>query len=213
VENVADVCRRLNIPLIQISTDYVFDGTHGPYTETDTPNPINYYGRTKLAAENVCHRTPIAHAIIRTMWLYGDSEGGRSTFVDWTLKMLAGDNDFGVVTDEIGNPTITDDLAYAIIKILELKKRGTYHVAGPDLQSRWEFAEEIAEVFGYGDREIKPMTTHDLKRNAKRPLVSGLITLKAQTALGIQPTSTISGLTLLRTIMQRQMLTQPDRPC
>jgi dTDP-4-dehydrorhamnose reductase len=204
VEILVHICRSYDIRLVQISTDYIFDGSRGPYTETDTPNPINYYGRTKLAAENLCIRKLVEYSIVRTMWLYGEASGGKTTFVDWVLNMLKAQTPFGVVTDEVGTATLTEDVAYAIIKMIDSSFRGIVNIGGAELQSRWQFAQDIAKVFKQDSSMITKITTKQLKRYAKRPLNSGLIIHKAQAILGHQPTSPVEGLELLRTLAYRR---------
>ncbi len=206
VDTLAQYCRSYDIKLIQLSSDYVFDGSSGPYTEDDTPNPVNYYGRTKLAAENLCIRKLTDYTIIRTMWLYGEAQGGKTSFVDWVVKMLKKSDSFGVVTDEIGNPTLTDDIAYGIINILEKNYKGVLNIAGSDLQSRWLFATHIAQIYNNDPSIIKKISTRDLKRYAKRPHYSGLVTHQAQTILGLQPTPLQRGIEMMRIINQRQLL-------
>ncbi len=189
VEILLSIARNVEAQLVQVSTDYVFDGTEGPYSETARPNPINYYGKTKLAAENICTRSGVDSAIVRTMWLFGHSENGRRNFVDWVVEQLENKDTVPVVVDEIGNPTLTDDLAYGIIQIIEKKFQGVLNVAGEDLISRLEFAREIAEQLNADPKRIVPLPSGQLVRAAKRPLRSGLVTLKARSSLDIRPRS------------------------
>jgi dTDP-4-dehydrorhamnose reductase len=210
VESLTRAAASVDAKVIQISTDYIFDGTSGPYTEDATPNPVNYYGRTKLAAENVCHRSNVSCLIARTMWLYGVHSGGRSTFVEWLLNTLQSKKDVSVVTDEVGTATLTDDIAFAIIHAIEKKVTGTMNLSGPTIQSRWDMAVDIARIFGYDENIIGQTTTATLQRPARRPLQSGLISLKAEAALGFNFSSTVSGLTYLRTTMQRNEANQVE---
>lgn len=203
VEMIATECKRHDKRFIQISSDYIFDGHDGPYLETATPNPINYYGRTKLAAENACIRLGTEGAIIRTMWLYGEAAGSRPSFVQWIVESLLGGSEVRVVTDEVGNPTLVDDVAYGIIKAIDKEINGVVNIAGPEIMSRWEFTLAIAAVYGLDVSRLKPVTSAELQRPAKRPLRSGLISLRAQTALGLRLTRVIDGLEITRIVEQR----------
>ncbi|HVZ40202.1 MAG TPA: SDR family oxidoreductase [Candidatus Kapabacteria bacterium] len=203
VENIAAECKRHACKLIQISSDYIFDGAAGPYGEHATPNPINYYGKTKLAAENACIGAEINHAIIRTMWLYGEGRRGKPSFVSWLVDTLSARKTASVVTDEIGNPTLYDDVAYGIIKIIERDYSGTLNIAGPDLVSRWEFAQTVARIYNLDAGLLNPVQSGDLKRAARRPLRSGLISFHVQTLLGLRLTSLADGLGTCRVIELR----------
>lgn len=203
VEHLVEGCRKVDARLIQLSSDYVFDGRQGPYTERDTPNPISYYGKTKLASENVCRTGGIRFTIVRTMILYGVGERVRENFVTWVLRNLERGTAISVVTDQIGNPTLVDDLALAVLRLVERQRDGIYNVAGPDIISRFDFAQMIAHVFGLNSNLIQPITTAALGQPAPRPLSSGLLTLKAQTELGVHLSSAAEGLQTMRLQIER----------
>ena len=185
---------------MHLSTDYVFDGENGPYAETDTPAPINYYGKSKLAGENAIVTAGIDHAILRTNVVYGPPSA-RPDFVQWVIKALDAEKPITVVTDQFSNPTYVEDLAMAIIRVIERRKIGVYHVAGSDYLSRYEFARRIATFFRTNPDLIKPITTDELGQAAKRPLRAGLVTLKAETSLGLRFRGIESGLISLRHAM------------
>lgn len=203
VEHLVGECKRHDRKLVQLSTDYVFDGSNGPYTENSTPRPINYYGKTKLAAENACVGGEINLAIVRTMWLYGEQRKGKTSFVTWLVDTLSAGGRARVVADEIGNPTYQNDVAYGILRIIEKDVQGVINIAGPELMSRWKFAETIAEVYELNRELLEPVSSADLQRPAKRPLASGLISLRAQTLLGLRLTSTKDGVEICRILEQR----------
>ncbi len=207
VENIVGECKRHGSRLIQISSDYVFDGNAGPYTEAATPNPLNYYGKTKLAAENACIGGELNMAIVRTMWLYGEHRRGKPSFVTWLLDTLMAGTPARVVTDEIGNPTYLDDLAYAIIKIIDREGTGILNIAGPNLMSRWDFAQAVVRTFDLNPELLIPVTSGELQRVAKRPISSGLISLRAQTLFGLRLTSVADGLSTCR-IMEHRAIRQ-----
>lgn len=198
VEYIARMCKVTDAHLIHFSTDYIFDGIKGLYAETDTPNPISYYGKTKLASENVCKAASISHTIIRTNVVYGFSAFNSKDFVEWILDKLTDEKPFNVVTDQISNPTLTDDIALAIIKIIKKNREGTYNIAGADWISRFDFAKTIAKVFHLDESLIEPILTESLGQKAKRPLKGGLLTLKAQTDLQMNFATVEAGLSTLR---------------
>ena len=202
VENLVEAARKVGARLVHISTDYVFDGNHGPYSEDDKPNPISYYGKSKLASENAIRIGGIPHTILRTIVLYGAGIGIKESFPLWVVKSLKAGNHIRCVDDQISNPTHVTDLAFAAVKGFELNRDGIYHVCGKDRVSRYDFALRIADVFGLDAGLIKRVKTADLKQDAHRPLLSGFVTLKAQTELGLNPMDIVQGLTVLKREMQ-----------
>lgn len=203
VENIVEACRKIDARLVHYSSDYVFDGEHGPYTERDKPNPICYYGKTKLASENVCRTGGIPFTIIRTMILYGVGEKVRPNFVTWVLRNLEAGATINVVNDQVGNPTLVDDLALATLRVVSRKREGLYNVAGPDIISRYAFAVAIATEFELDATLIRPITTAELHQRAPRPLSSGLLTLKAESELGLRLSTASEGLRRMRAQIER----------
>jgi dTDP-4-dehydrorhamnose reductase len=202
VENLSEAARRVGARLIHISTDYVFDGKHGPYSEEDIPNPLSYYGKSKLASENSLRIANIPYAILRTILLYGNGIGVRDNFPLWVVKSLRAHATVRCAEDQIGNPTHINDLAYAVIKAYELNRNGVYHVCGSQRISRYDFAVQTAEAFGLDTALIQKVKSADLQQVAQRPLVTGFITLKAETEFGLKPMDTAQGLTLLKRELQ-----------
>jgi len=203
VEHLTGMARTIDARFVQLSSDYVFDGMNGPYTETARPNPINYYGKTKLAAENICMRSGVEAAIVRTMWLFGYADNGKQNFVTWLVKQLLTTGIARVVDDEIGNPTLTDDLAYAIVSIIERDLRGIVNLAGPQVMSRFDFARQIAEEYNLDPERVTSIPSAALERAAKRPLQSGLLTFKAQSLMEIKLRSVRESLNIYRTQQKR----------
>ncbi len=204
VSVIAEMARKVDAKVIQISSDYVFDGTEGPYTETDKPHPINYYGKTKLAAENVCLSSGIDCTIIRTMWLYGQSVSERRTFVDWVAEQVRKGEQIGIAVDEVGNPTLTDDVAYGVLKIIERGISGIINIAGEERISRWEWANRICRIYGLRETStLKPVKSAELNRAAARPLQSGFVITKSATQLEFKPVTVDKGLQLLRIQRER----------
>lgn len=166
-ENVAKACGKLEIPLVYISTDYVFDGTKTtPYTPDDKPNPINNYGLTKLQGEEAVKKYCEKYYIARTSWLYGHY--GKN-FVE-TMISLAEKGKVSVVDDQIGCPTWTVELANGILRLLS-KPFGTYHVCGTGQTSWYGFAQEIFKQANI-DADLTPCKTDESARPAKRPKYS-----------------------------------------
>ena len=198
VENLVHAGKLAGSHIIQLSTDYIFDGKGGPYSEGDRPNPLSYYGRTKLAAENLLRTSNIRHTIVRTMVLYGQARKVKPNFALWVIRELQEERLIKVVSDQVGSPTFVDDLAYGIVKILELKKSGIYNISGPEVVSRYDFARDIARIFKYDTRLITPVKTSDLRQPAARPLKSGFIILKAQVDLNLSMSGLENGLLILR---------------
>lgn len=187
VENIALYAWTIDAHLIHLSSDYIFDGKNGPYSEKDKPNPLGYYGRTKLAAENSIRISGTRFTIIRTNILYGIAKYGRLDFVKWVINSLQANELIRIVTDQTGNPTYIDDILAAINKVIEFKKEGIYNIGGIEILSRFDFTIRIAEYFNLDKKLIQPIDTRELNQPAPRPLKSGLITLKAETELGYRP--------------------------
>ncbi|MFM8179843.1 MAG: SDR family oxidoreductase [Candidatus Kapaibacterium sp.] len=194
VENLVRACSIGEAHLIHFSTDYVFNGEKGPYTETDVPDPVNYYGRTKLAGENAILTSKIPSTIIRTNIVYGHLPGVKKDFVTWVRDSGASGSGIAVVDDQFGNPTAAADLAVATMRVIEKGRTGIYHVAGPEYLDRYSFARRIAAYFGADPSFIRPQSTAQLRQPARRPLRAGLVTLKAQTDLGLRLTCIDDGL-------------------
>lgn len=205
VENLARLTRTIDAKLVQISTDYVFDGTKGPYSETSVPNPISYYGKSKLAGENVCMAGNTNAVIVRTNIIYGPPRE-RPDFVRWVLDALESRTPIRVVDDQIGNPTYVDDLAEVIMRLALSTRTGVYHVGGADYLSRYEFALRIAEFFTLDPSIIARVTTAELAQPARRPLKLGLISLKAETELRMRMRGIESGLSSIRQYLVRHRL-------
>lgn len=198
VKNLIIATRPHGIKLIHISTDYIFDGKAGPYREEDTPNPISFYGRSKLAAENAIHASGVNNAIIRTMVLFGVGIKVKPNFAIWLINKLAAKEKINIVDDQIGNSTIVDNLAYGILKVVEGEKTGVYNIAGKEIESRLDFTNKLCDVFGFDKSLITKIKTSSLNQPAARPLNSGLITLKAETELQFKPLETTEAIELLK---------------
>jgi dTDP-4-dehydrorhamnose reductase len=198
VEFITEAARVIDAHVIHISSDYIFDGKEGPYDENAVPNPLGYYGRTKLASENVLKIGGVIYTIVRTNVLYGFALNSRPDFVRWLVSELRNGNKVKIVDDQINNPTFIEDLMQGINKIIEFKKSGIYNIGGKEFLSRYNFANIIADFFKLGKKLIMPVKTRELNQLAKRPLNSGLITLKAETELGYKPHSIRESLAIMK---------------
>jgi dTDP-4-dehydrorhamnose reductase len=198
VENLVEAARKVGAKLIHVSTDYVFDGKNGPYAEDDQPNPISYYGKGKLASENATRTGGIPYSIVRTIVLYGSGLQIKNNFALWVIRSLRSGERIKCVDDQISNPTHVSDLAQAILKIFELDKTGLYHVCGRETVSRYDFALQAADIFGLDSHLIARIKSSELSQPAPRPMVTGFVTLKAETELGLKLMNVKEGLMLLK---------------
>lgn len=209
VESIARACRSSGASLIQLSTDFVFDGDGGPYCENARPNPINYYGRSKLAGENYARGAGMDKwAIVRTVLVYGISENPlRHNFVTWLRDMLISGKDVQIVTDQWQTPTYAPDLAAGIERIIRYQKQGVFHVSGRDNMSIYEFALLIADAFDTDSKLIAPTDSKAFSQTAARPARSGFIILKAETELGFKPRGIRSALEEMENLFGKQTST------
>jgi dTDP-4-dehydrorhamnose reductase len=199
---LADAANVFNAKLVHISTDYVFDGKNGNYSEESLPNPISYYGKSKLAGENLIISKLQDHAILRTQVLYGFGRNIKKNFVLWVVEQLSKHENIRIVDDQIGNPTLADELAFAILKVCQKNATGLYHVSGFETISRYEFASRIVEVFGLDFSLVKRSKSSELVQSARRPMNSSFICLKAQTELGVNMPSVSDSLSQMRQQMK-----------
>jgi len=182
---LAMISREIGAKLVQVSTDYVFDGSKGsPYREDDLPRPLNVYGESKLAGELNVDVNP-DNLVVRTQWLYG-LQG--KNFVETMLRLAQEKDCLSVVDDQLGAPTWTVDLAKGIIALIDADCRGTYHVANSGSTSWHDFAKAIFSEAGL-TVQVEPITTRQLNRPARRPLYSTLDCgkLATDTGLVLQP--------------------------
>lgn len=181
VAELARLADEAGAVLVQLSTDYVFDGAKSrPYREDDVPRPLSAYGRTKLAGEEAA-ATASRHLIVRTAWLFGD---GGSNFVEAIRRQVdSGARVLRVVADQHGCPTYAEDLATAVIALVEVGASGIVHAVNAGAASWYGFAREIASILGK-EVEVVPITTAEAARRAVRPAYSVLDTSRLQGLLG-----------------------------
>ncbi|AGT35927.1 MAG: dTDP-4-dehydrorhamnose reductase [Thermofilum sp.] len=175
--------RAVNAHIIYISTDYVFDGEKGNYGEEDLPAPVNYYGLTKLVAEEIVRTSDVLYTIVRPSAIYGLG-GSKKSFAEYAADKLTRGEEVPALVDQYVSPTYNRYLASAILKILDTRPLGTIHVAG-QRTNRYEFALTIADILGAPKNLVKPAKTQDMKHwLARRPRDSSLDTSKANRLLG-----------------------------
>ena len=174
---------------IFISTDFVFDGLNGPYTETDTPSPVNYYGSSKLAAEkSVMESSLLQWAIVRTVLVYGNIlVGNRSNVISWVKENLEKEKPIKVVGDQWRTPTYVEDLAKGIILVIQKKATGIYHISGEEGLSPYEMAVATADYLHLDKSLMTKVDSSIFTQPARRPLRTGFKIEKAKKMLGYQP--------------------------
>ncbi len=188
---------------IQISSDYVFDGINGPYAEDDHTFPVNYYGKTKLEAENVLRGMRRRFLIFRPNVLYSEDIFNNGNFFAWVYKSLLKEKSISVVTDQISNPAYVQNFVNSIFKCIVMNREGIYHFGSDDYISRYEFARNIARIFNLKQSLVEPIETKTLSQNvksyiAKRPNNSGLKTEKIEQEINQTIYSTIYSLKQLK---------------
>ncbi|WP_353138529.1 SDR family oxidoreductase [Pseudopedobacter sp.] len=202
VEYLADLCREEGIQLVHLSTDFIFDGEEGPYTEDATPNPLSYYGESKLAAEQLLEHSGIHYAILRTIIVYGIvNDMSRSNIILWAKGALEKGNPINVVNDQWRMPTLAEDLADICLLAVEKEAQGVYNASGKDMMSIIELVQRVATYYNLDKSLIKPISSATLNQAAKRPKKTGFILDKSVKELGYQPHSFEEGIR----IMEKQL--------
>jgi len=191
---LASACNRVDAGLVQLSTDYVFDGKGGPYTERDEPNPLSYYGRLKLASEQLALEGSARAIVVRTLWLYGYVPAVHPNFVTWALEALHRKEHLKIFDDQWGNPTYIHDLAQSLLELCRGNARGLFHMGGATFMTRYDLALELARFFDLDSSLIEPIATRAAGLQAERPLRSGLNTDALEAELKRQPLSFTEGL-------------------
>ena len=177
-----------------VSTDFIFDGEAGMYKEEDEAAPFNFYGKTKLEAEEAVKEYEYGWAIARTVLVYGKPLAGRSNILSIIKEKLEKGEEYSVVDDQLRTPTYVDDLAAGIIAIIGKKATGTYHLSGNDILTPYEMACKTADYLGLNKSLIKKVTAASFSQPAKRPSKTGFVIEKARKQLGYKPVSFEEGL-------------------
>ncbi|MGZ4043442.1 MAG: SDR family oxidoreductase [Bacteroidia bacterium] len=192
-----------NPHFIHLSTDFIFDGTHGPLDENEKPNPLSYYAESKLAAEKIVQACSLDWAIARTVLVYGIVDNmSRSNIVLWVKSNLEQGKKINVVDDQFRTPTLAEDLADGCILIAKKRAKGIYNISGKDFYSILELAHTVADYYGLDKSLINPSKSADIKQPAKRPPITGFIIDKAKKDLGYNPHSFVEGIKILEDQMR-----------
>lgn len=188
------VAKKYAAGFLFLSTDFVFDGQTGMYTETDIVNPVNYYGVTKVAAENLVMQYEYTWAIVRTVLVYGKAHTKLNNILSIVCQKLTQGESYAVFNDQVRTPTYAGDLAKAVVTIIEKNAKGIYNICGDEILTPYDMAIATAEFLNLDKSLIKKAATNDFVQVAQRPLKTGLNITKAKTELGYQPINFKEGL-------------------
>ncbi len=197
--HIALACAKQNAYLCYISTDYVFDGKKGMYREDEPPKPLSAYGESKLLGETEvrCLGDRWKWLIARSSILYGAYKK-RFNFASWIVDEVKAGHPVRIVTDQVGSPTLADDLAAAVLDLWRKGATGVFNVAGREPISRYDFALRTCEVFGLDKGLVSPVRTGELKQRAQRPENSSLDVSRVESALGRKMLDVQGGLRQMR---------------
>jgi len=184
LSNLIKSCNK-KTKIIHISSDYIFDGEKGPYSEDDPTFPVNYYGKTKLESENILIGSNLDFLIIRPNVLYSD-DLSKNHFLSWVVNSLSQPEKINVATDQFSNPTYIPDLVQIISDSILLNFSGIFHIGSENSISRYDFANQIADVFGLKKNLIIPVKSSFLNQKAKRPFNSSLNCNKIQSEMNVE---------------------------
>ncbi len=204
VENLISACKKNNVHLVHVSTDFIFDGTEGPLDENAVPNPVNYYGESKLAAEQRIQASDISWSILRTVLVYGiTNDMSRSNIVLWVKNSLEQGKKIQVVNDQWRTPTLAEDLAMGCYLAAKKRVTGIYNISGQDFLSPYDIAMKTAQYFSLDASLISATDSSTFTQPAKRPLKTGFIIDKAKHALGYEPHTFEEGLAVVASQITR----------
>lgn len=198
VELLTDACKIHDTFMIHLSTDFIFDGSHGPLTEDESASPVNFYGTTKLEAENVIIKSGLSWAIARTVLVYGIVQDmSRSNIILWVRDNLRQKKKIKVVNDQWRTPTLAEDLAMGCYLIADRKAAGIFNISGKDFLTPYQMACYTAEFFGLDKSLIEEVDSTIFKQPAERPLKTGFVIDKARKILGYEPHSFKEGIEII----------------
>ncbi len=195
VEQLAKLSQELGFRLIHLSTDFIFDGTKPMYKEEEEPNPLSYYGWSKLEAEKKVLEYSKNYAILRTVLVYGKvADMSRSNIMLWSYNTLKDKKNAKVVDDQFRTPTLAEDLAVGCKLAALSNVNGIFNIAGKDYVSIYELVEKIALMYGFEMTNIDRVSSDTLSQPAKRPPITGLDISKAREILNYEPHSLEDGI-------------------
>ncbi|WP_026898960.1 SDR family oxidoreductase [Daejeonella oryzae] len=206
VKNLIHECELLDIHLIHISTDFIFDGENGPYTEDAEPHPLSYYGLTKLEGEKILQTAKCPWTILRTIIVYGIvNDMSRSNIVLWAKGALEKGDPINVVNDQWRMPTLAEDLADCCLLAAKSGATGIYNASGKDMMSIIELVEQVAEYWNLNKNLINEISSDSLNQAAKRPARTGFVLNKTIDELGYRPHSFKEGLAIVDKQLQSRI--------
>ena len=198
VQNLVNACEEFGTHLTHVSTDFIFDGEAGPYDEEAKPNPVNYYGETKLAAEEIVQKAKCPWAIARTVLVYGTAHDyGRTNIVLWVKNSLENEKTIQVVDDQFRTPTLAEDLAMGCWLIAEKDATGIFNISSDELLTPYDMAMQVVDYFQLDGSFIKKVNASIFTQPAKRPPRTGFIIDKARRELGFKPHTFKEGIALI----------------
>lgn len=209
VQVIFDVAKENNIHFQQLSTDFVFDGLKGNYSEDDEVHPLSIYAHSKVMSENILMSSNYQNwSIVRTIIVFGTGNNlSRSNIVLWALDALSKGEELKIVDDQFRAPTWADDLANGCMLIVEKNKTGIFHISGPETFSVYELVKKIAKFKGVSTDLIIPTSSDELNQKAKRPPITGFNLSKSRKELGYDPISFEEALELL----QKELTSNEDK--
>jgi dTDP-4-dehydrorhamnose reductase len=191
---LASCASRAGSPLVFISTDLVFDGAKGHYSEDDGPRPLSIYGASKLQAEEAVLAAEERNLALRSALIYGFGSPAGKTFLGRLLEVLAAGGPARLFADQMRSPVLVDELAESVVLAIEQGMAGLYHLGGADAVSRYEFGREVCRVFGYSEGLLVPTRMAECESLARRPLDVTLDSSKFARATGRAPCGLAEGL-------------------
>jgi len=198
VQYLADACEKIEAHLIHISTDFIFDGEDGPYKEEDKPNPLSYYGLSKLKSEQILQAHSVKWTILRTIIVFGVAENlSKGNIVLWAKGALEKGDPLNIIDDQFRAPTLAEDLADICILAAKKKALGIFNASGKDIMSIYEIVKRIAKHYGSSTDNLNKISTTILKQKAGRPPRTGFILDKSIKELGYNPHSFEECLTII----------------
>ena len=181
--------------IIFVSSDFVFDGVAGNYSEDAELKPISFYGKTKQEGEQLISDSKIPWSIVRTCLVYGNVlSGSRNNIISWVKDNLEKKKPIRVVSDQFRTPTYVEDLAKGILLVIQKKATGIYHISGKEVLTPYDIAQQTAHLLGLNKELIEEVNASVFTQPAKRPPKTGFNINKARKELGYEPISFIEGL-------------------
>lgn len=211
VKHLVNACSKANTFLIHLSTDFIFDGEDGPYDEEARPNPISFYGESKLGSEKVITDSKTDWAIVRTVLVYGIAHDmSRSNIILWVKNSLEQGKPIKVVTDQWRTPTLAEDLAYGCYLVAKKKAKGIFNISGKDFLTPYDMAVKTADFFKLDKNYMTKADASNFSQPAKRPPRTGFIINKAREVLGYDPHSFEEGIEIV--YQQMKSAKQAENP-